>query len=110
MEYKEYTSLPDNKFDISEDYPMLKIGGPVYSAPDILYNTQGIELCASRSISPFPEINGKRLNDPISDRFFCSVYENKYIFAIAQSSGEGADIASELAITGFMEHISRFVY
>lgn len=110
MEFKEYTALPNVKFEQAGDFPMLKVGGPLYSGPDILYNTQGKELCASTSISPFPEKGGKRLNDPITDRFFCSVYENKFIFALAQSSGPGAAAASEYGLIGFAEHFSRFVF
>ena len=110
MDHREYTSLPHFTFAPVSEYPMLKVGGPAYSAPDVLFDPKGRELCASRSMSPFPpRKDGTRLNDPVSDRFYCSVFEEKYTFAIAQSEGEDATYASEFAILGFVEHLSQLV-
>ena len=107
-QHREYTTLPNFSFSSMSDHPLLRVGGPDYINPNVIFNPRGDELFAAKSISPFPaRKDGSRLHDPISDRFYSSIYEDKVLFAIAQSKGDNAALASELCILGFVEYMTQ---
>jgi hypothetical protein len=107
-EHREYTTLPNFHFSSTSDHPLLRVGGPDYASPNVVCSPVGTELFATKSISPFPaRKDGTRRKDPISDRYYCSVYEDKVLFAVAQSEGEKASLASELCILGFVEYMTQ---
>lgn len=107
-------------YDAFENFPARKIV-PITTTRDLTYlkgpGESSIplekygEFACAKSISNYPTVNGRpyREGDPICDRYFLKLFENRIIVGVADAHNWGLNSrkASKRAISQFIQHMEE---